>query len=164
MVSGISASPIGMFLADPWMLKMENVAKDLYQIEPWDSYSDVLRLASSKTVSKRLGCKFNDFENCARLIFSLTFIRLRSISINARELSWQDLYVYQWATLLWFFYFNTPMSTMLPNKRNILPGPLGDLFLFPRSDVSERSVLLLIQMSIHMECGEWFFVISMKSS
>ena len=58
------------------MLKMVNVAKELYGIEDWDSNIAVLRLASSKTVSKMLGCKFNDVGKCASLILSLTFISL----------------------------------------------------------------------------------------
>ena len=76
MVSGTSATSIGNFSVDPWMLKMKNIAKEHYRIEDWASDSAVLRLASSKTVSKLLGCKFNDVGNCASLILSLTFIRL----------------------------------------------------------------------------------------
>ena len=100
IVSGTSAAPIGNFVFDPWMLKMVNVAKELYGIEDWDSNITVLCLASSKTVSKMLGCKFNDVGNCAKLILSLGFIRLRSFSINARELCWQDQCVYQQEALL----------------------------------------------------------------
>ena len=84
MVSGTSAASIRNFVVDPWMLKMANVAKGLYCVEDWDSDASVLRLASSKTVSKLLGCKFNNVGNCGSLIFSLTFITLRSFSINAR--------------------------------------------------------------------------------
>ena len=68
---------------------------------------------------------------------SLTFIRLCSFSINTRELRWQDRCVYQWVTFLWLSSFNTPMSTMLPNKRNMCLETIGDLFLFPCSNVSE---------------------------
>ena len=55
MVSGTSAAPIRIFVVDLWMLKMVNVAKELYCIEGWNSDDDVLQLASSKTVSKLLG-------------------------------------------------------------------------------------------------------------
>ena len=77
MVSGTSAASIGIFVVDPWMFKMANTAKEL---------AAVLRLASSQTVSKLLGCKFNDVGNRASLILSLTFIRLWSLSINTEEL------------------------------------------------------------------------------
>ena len=116
---------------------MANVAKEIYRIEDWASNAAILRLASSKTVSKMLGCKFNDVGKCAILILSLTFLRLRLFSINARELCWQDRCVYQWGKFLWFYSFNTPMSTMLPNKFNMRLETIGALFLFPRSDVSE---------------------------
>ena len=86
MVSGTSAASIGNFVVDPWMLKIANVAKELYHIEDWDSNATVLRLESSKTVSKLLGCKSDDVGNCESLVPSLNFIRLRSFSINAREL------------------------------------------------------------------------------
>ena len=56
---------------------MSNFVKELFSIEDRDSDAAVLRLASSKTVSKILGFKFNDVGNCASLILSLTFIRLR---------------------------------------------------------------------------------------
>ena len=71
-------------MADPYILKMVNVAKELYLVEDWYRYATVLRLASSKTVSKILGCNFNDLGNCPSLILSLTFISLRSLSINSR--------------------------------------------------------------------------------
>ena len=90
MVSGTPAESIGNFVVDPWMLKMVNFAKELYCIEYWASNDDVLLLESSKTVSKLLGCKFNDVRNCARLILSLTFIRILSFSMSARELRWKD--------------------------------------------------------------------------
>ena len=93
MVSGTSAASIGNFVVDPWMLKMENVTKKLYCIEDWSIAAAVLQLASSKTVSKLLGYKFNNVGNYARLILSLTFIRLRSFSISTRELRWQYRYV-----------------------------------------------------------------------
>ena len=38
---------------------------------------------------------------------------------------------------MWLSYFNTPMSTMLPYKRNMCLETIGALFLFTRSDVSE---------------------------
>ena len=90
MVSGTSAASIVNFVVDPWMLKMTDVANELYHIEYWAGDYSVLCLATSKTVLKMLGCKFNDVENCASLILSLTFISLWSFSINARELGWQD--------------------------------------------------------------------------
>ena len=46
MVSGTSASSIIKFGVDPWMLKMVNVAKELYCVEDWASGAAVLRLAS----------------------------------------------------------------------------------------------------------------------
>ena len=33
LVSGTSAASIGNFVVDPWILKMENVAKYIYRIE-----------------------------------------------------------------------------------------------------------------------------------
>ena len=95
MISGTSAASIVNFVVDIWMLKMENAAKQLYRIQDWASNAAVLRLASSKIVSKLLGCKFNDVGNCSSLIFSLDFIRLWSLSINARQLRWQYRCVYQ---------------------------------------------------------------------
>ena len=95
MVSGTSAASIGNSVVDPWMLKMTNVAKELYLIDDWDRNAALLGLALSKTVSKLIGCKFNSVGNCASLILSLTFIRLQLFSINARELRWQDRCVYQ---------------------------------------------------------------------
>ena len=56
---------------------------------------------------------------------------------NSRELRCQDRCVYQRATLLWLSFFNTPMITMLSNKRNMCLETIGDLLLFPLSDVSE---------------------------
>ena len=137
MVSVKSAVSIRNFVVDPWMLKMANVVKELDHIEDWASNATVLHLASSKTVSKLLGCNFNNFGNCASLILSLTFIRIRSFSINARELRCQDGCVYQWATFLWFSSFNTPMITMLTKNRNMCLETIGSLFLFPRIRVSE---------------------------
>ena len=90
MVSGKSAASVRKFVVDPWMLKMANVEKDLYHVEHWDNDTAVFRLALSKDVSKLLSCKFNNVRNCASLILSLTFIMLRSFSINERELRWQD--------------------------------------------------------------------------
>ena len=52
MVSGTSAASIRNFVVDPWMLKMVNVAKKLYLVEDWASDAVVLRLSSSKNVSK----------------------------------------------------------------------------------------------------------------
>ena len=52
MVSGTSAASIGNFVVDPWMLKMVNVAKKLYLVEDWASDAVLLRLSSSKNVSK----------------------------------------------------------------------------------------------------------------
>ena len=101
----------------------------------------MLRLASSKTVSKLLGYKFNNVGNCAILILSLTFIWIWWLSINERELRWKDRCVYQWEKFLWLSSFNTPMITMLPNKRNMCLDTIGYLFLFPRSDVSYRRCL-----------------------
>ena len=98
MVSGTSAASIVNVVVDPWMLKMVKVAKELYCVEDWASNAAVLRLSSSKTVSKLLGYKFNDFGNCAILILYLNFIRLQSFSINAMELRWKDTCVYQWST------------------------------------------------------------------
>ena len=37
-------------MVDPWILKIANVAKELYGIEDWASNAAVLRLASSKIV------------------------------------------------------------------------------------------------------------------
>ena len=85
MVSGTSAASIGI-----WMLKMANVAREIYCIGYWESNAPVLCLSSSKILSKLLGCKFNDVGNCVSLILSLTFIILWSLSINTRELGWQD--------------------------------------------------------------------------
>ena len=45
MVSGTSSASNKIFLVDPWMLKMVNVAKELYHIEDWDIDAAVLRLA-----------------------------------------------------------------------------------------------------------------------
>ena len=45
MVSGTSSASIGNFVVDTWMLKMENVAKELYSIEDWAINAAVLRLA-----------------------------------------------------------------------------------------------------------------------
>ena len=89
MVSGTSAASTGNVVVDPWMLKMANVAKEIYRIEDWASNAAVLRLASSKNVSKLLGRKFKNVGNYTSLLLSLTFIRLRSLSINARELCWK---------------------------------------------------------------------------
>ena len=50
MVSGTSAASIGIFVVDPWMLKMANVSKELYLIKDWASNAAALHLASSKTV------------------------------------------------------------------------------------------------------------------
>ena len=77
------------FLVNPWIFKMANVAKELYCIEDWASDAAVLPLASSKTVSKMLRCKFNNVGNYVSIIVSLKFITLWSLSINARNLRWQ---------------------------------------------------------------------------
>ena len=45
MVSGTSAASIGNFVVDPWILKMANVAKELYRIEYWAINDAMLRLA-----------------------------------------------------------------------------------------------------------------------
>ena len=100
MFSGTSAASIRNSVVNTWMLKMANVAEELYRIEDWASDAAVLRLASSKIVPKLLGYNFNNVGNCVSLILSLTFIRLWSFSINTRELRWQDQCVYQWATFL----------------------------------------------------------------
>ena len=63
-------------MVDPWILKMANVARELYHIEYWDSNAAMLRLESSINVSKLLGCKFNYVGKCASLTMSLPFIRL----------------------------------------------------------------------------------------
>ena len=55
MVSGTSAASIVNFVVGPCMLKMANVAKELYRIEDWSIGAAVLRLESSKIVSKMLG-------------------------------------------------------------------------------------------------------------
>ena len=54
-VSGTSAASIVNFVVDPWMLKMANVAKELYRIEDCASGAAVLRLASTKIVLKLFG-------------------------------------------------------------------------------------------------------------
>ena len=54
MVNGTSAVSIVKFMVDPWMLKMTNVAKELYRIEDWASNAAVLRLASPKMYQKCL--------------------------------------------------------------------------------------------------------------
>ena len=65
---------------------MATVAKTIYCIEDWASDAALLRLTSSKTVSKLIGCKLKDVGNFAILILSMNFIRLWSLSINTREL------------------------------------------------------------------------------
>ena len=69
MVSGTSAASIVNLVVDSWILKMANVAKEIYCIEDSDSNTAVLRLASSINLSKLIGCKFNDVGKCARLMF-----------------------------------------------------------------------------------------------
>ena len=55
MVSGTSAASIEYFVVNPCILKMANVAKELYFIGGWDIDAPVLCLASSKTVLKLIG-------------------------------------------------------------------------------------------------------------
>ena len=136
MVIGTSDASIGHFVVDPWMLKMENVAKEIYCVEDWACDAVVLCLHSPITPPKLIDCHFNDVGNCEILIVSLNFMRLQSFTINTRELDWRDQCVYQWATFLSLSYFNIPMITMLPNKRSMCLETIGSFFLFPRSDVS----------------------------
>ena len=160
IVSGTSPSSIGWFVADPWMLKKAGVAKELYRIVDWASDGLVLKLCSPKTISKLMTCHITDVGNLSTLVVSLTFIRLRIYSVNASNLCWKERCIYQFLSLLWFTSFHTPyryvirivnmkltqlillfISTMLPNKRNMLLETVGLLFLFTRDDVSQGSRL-----------------------
>ena len=108
IVSGTSPSSIGGYVADPWMLKLAGVSKELYRIADWASDALVLKLCSPLTISKLIECEFADVGNLSTLVVSLTFIRLRSYSVNARDLNWRERCIYQYLSLLWFTSFHTP--------------------------------------------------------
>ena len=52
MVSGASAASIGQFLVDMWMLKMANVAKQIYRVEYWASDSVCVAFGFTKNPIK----------------------------------------------------------------------------------------------------------------
>ena len=107
-VTGTSPSSIGSYLLDPWHLKLAGVAQELYLIEDWAADTVVLRLCSPSTISKLINGGFEDVGNLSVLVVTLTFIRLRNFSVNARDLNWKDRCMYQWCSLLWFTSFHTP--------------------------------------------------------
>ena len=147
LVGGASPSSIGMYVVDPCMFKISGVTTDHFRIQDFASDALPLRLASCETVSKLISCNFPDVGNCAATIVSLTFLRLRSYAVNARNIKWKDRAVYTWASLLWFTSFHTPGSTMIANKRNMLLETVGLLFLVTRCDVSQSR-------RITSECNE----------
>ena len=106
-VSGSSASSIGHFVVDPWLLKLAGVSKELYRIIDWANDAIVLKLCSPSTISKLIKCEFEDVGNLSALVMSLTFLRLRAYSVDARGLNWRERCIYQYSSLLWFTLFHT---------------------------------------------------------
>ena len=78
-----------------------------------------------------------DTGNLAVTVVSLAFMRLRSYSVNARNVDWIERAVYCWDIFLWFSSFQTVEITIMTNKRNMLLKTISFLFLVPRDDVSQ---------------------------
>ncbi len=132
---GSLAASIVSYVADPSMLIMAGVAIELVCINDFDAL--VLCLASSDTIQRLLSFDFADVGNMAVTIMSLVFMRLRSCTVNSRELPWKHRALYSWVTFLWFSSFHTGGSTVMINKRYMLLELIGMLFLVTRKDISQ---------------------------
>ena len=137
LIGGSSAAVMGRYVFDPWLLKVAGVPSEHIRIDDFASDALPMRLASSNNIAKIINSGFHDVGNCAVTTMSLTFMRLRSYAVNARTGHWRHRAIFSWASFLWFSSFQTPGSTMMANKGNMLLESIGVLSLVTRSDVSQ---------------------------
>ena len=107
VVSGSSASSIGIYVVDPWLLRLAGVPQHLYRIVDWASDVVVSRLCSPSTVSSLVNLGSEDVGNVSATVVTLMFLRLRSFSVNVGGLDWSHRIIYQYCSLLWVTSFHT---------------------------------------------------------
>ena len=73
LAGGSSSSSIGKYVFDPQMLKVAEIATELWRIDDYASDALPLRLASAASVEKTIKSDFDDIGNLAELLLCLLF-------------------------------------------------------------------------------------------
>lgn len=138
LVGGSSITVLGKEVVDPFLLKIAGITTELWKIDDYASDLIVLRLASTRILTKicMLEEENDNIGSLAVLCLSL-FMRLRLYAINTTETNFLERMNYMWASLLWFTSFDHQCGpTMMTNKRNIVMEIYGMMFLLPRNDLT----------------------------
>ena len=68
---------------------------------------------------------------------SLFFIRERLYGVNEKCVRYEEIFVYEWSSMLWSTSFNKYDIKMWTNQINIVMETIGVCFLACRKDVSK---------------------------
>lgn len=156
LFGGSSPESIGRYVFDSYLLVLAKVEQELVRVKDYASDALILRLASSRTVSKLHELNSDDIGNASVTAVSHMLMRCRLYAVNSRNTSWWVRASLSYMSLLWFTSFHNYRAvgsyaiTMLPNKRNMWLETIAVLFLTARDDVSKTRGLT-------SECNEHFF-------
>ena len=102
LVLGSSIVSMGSGLVDPGYLKLCGISKDVYRVSDFASDGLVLKLCSSSTIEKLESLISEERHSLGITIFTLCFLRLFLVGVNAKDVTHEERVFLIWASLMWF--------------------------------------------------------------